>query len=146
MTMSTRGSAVTPSSENSDFVVFRPIGPRLNSISPYATVPISPDSGDMNVCTAVVLVFVSDAAPWIQSLMTTSTPRPADSLLAATATALKKFNGPSADSAVAGRIAAVRTTGFADLTTSVRKYAVSSIVSVPWVMTTPETSGIATSW
>ena len=42
-----------------------------------------------------------------------------------------------------GRIAAVSTTGFRDLTTRFRKYAVSSIVSVPWVMTMPATSGIA---
>ncbi len=41
-------------------------------------------------------------------------------------------------------MAAVSTTGFFDLTTRFRKYAVSSIVSVPWVMTTPATSGIAT--
>ena len=50
--------------------------------------PISPRSGDRNVCTAVVLVLVSEDAPWIQSLITTSTPRPAASLFAATATAL----------------------------------------------------------
>ena len=75
----------------------------------------------MNVCTAVVLVFVSDEAPWIQSLMTTSTPRPTASWLAATATALKKLSGPSADSAVDGRIDAVSTTGFFDLTTRFRK-------------------------
>jgi hypothetical protein len=39
----------------------------------------------------------------------------------------------------------VSTTGFRDLTTRFRKYAVSSIVSVPCVMTTPATSGIAVS-
>ena len=83
--------------------------------------PTSPRSGDRNVCTAVVLVLVSDEAPWIQSLTTTSTPRPAASLLAATATALKKLSGPSAESAVDGRIAAVSTTGFFDLTTRFRK-------------------------
>ena len=46
---------------------------------------------------------------------------PAASLFAATATALKKFSGPSAESAVAGRIAAVRTTGLRVLTTRLRK-------------------------
>src|SRR6476646_5150024 len=102
-------------------LVFLPTGPRYHSISPYATVPIKPESGDMNVCTAVVLVLVSDAAPWIQSLITTSTPRPPASLLAATATALKKFSGPSAERAVEGRIAAVRTTGLRDFTTRLRK-------------------------
>ena len=86
--MSTRGSAVTLSSEKSESAVFLPTGPRYHSASPYATVPIRPRRGDMNVCTAVVLVFVSDDAPWIQSLTTTSTPRPAASLFAATATAL----------------------------------------------------------
>ena len=30
----------------------------------------------MNVCTAVVLVLVSECAAWIQSFITTSTPRP----------------------------------------------------------------------
>lgn len=44
-----------------------------------------------------------------------------------------------------GRIAAVSTTGFFELTTRFRKYADSSIVSVPCVMTTPATSGMATS-
>ena len=83
--------------------------------------PTRPRSGERNVCTAVVLVLVSEDAPWIQSLTTTSTPRPAASLLAATATALKKLSGPSAESAVEGRIAAVRTTGFFDLTTRFRK-------------------------
>ena len=63
MMMSTRGSAVTPSSESSDVGVFLPIGPRFQSISPYATVPTRPVTGERNVCTAVVLVFVSDDAP-----------------------------------------------------------------------------------
>src|SRR6187402_873092 len=96
--------------------------------------------GERNVWTAVVLLLVSEEPPWIQSLTTTRTPRPAASLLAATATALKKLSGPSADSAVEGRIAAVSTTGFLVLTTRLRKNAVSSIVSVPWVMTIPATS------
>jgi hypothetical protein len=80
-----------------------------------------PESGDRNVCTAVVLVLVSDDAPWIQSFTTTITPRSREVLLAATATALKKLSGPSAESAVEGRIEAVRTTGFGDLTTRFRK-------------------------
>ena len=83
--------------------------------------PTRPRSGERKVWTAVVLVLVSEDAPWIQSLTTTSTPRPAASLFAATATALKKLSGPSAESAVEGRMAAVRTTGFFDLTTRFRK-------------------------
>ncbi len=50
--------------------------------------PTSPRCGERKVCTAVVRVLVSDEAPWIQSLITTSTPRPAASGSAATATAL----------------------------------------------------------
>jgi hypothetical protein len=46
---------------------------------------------------------------------------------------------------VDGRIDAVITTGFFDLITRFRKYAVSSMVSVPWVMATPATSGCANS-
>ncbi len=66
-------------------------------------------------------------------------------MFAATATALKKFSGPSAESAVAGRIEPVRTIGLAVLATRFRKYAVSSMVSVPCVMTMPSTSAIAPS-
>jgi len=49
----------------------------------------------MKVCTAVVLVLVSECAPLIQSFMTTNTPRPLELESAATATALNRFNGPS---------------------------------------------------
>ena len=55
-------------------------------------------------------------------------------------TALRRLRGPSAERAVAGRIAPVSTTGFSLFTTRLRKNAVSSIVSVPCVITTPETS------
>jgi hypothetical protein len=51
------------------------------------------------------------------------------------------LSGPSADSAVAGRIAAVITTGLVVATVMLRKQAVSSSVSVPWVMTMPSTAG-----
>lgn len=45
--------------------------------------------------------------------------------------------GPSALMAVAGRMAPTRTMGFSLRTVEVRKNAVSSSVSVPWVTTTP---------
>ena len=45
------------------------------------------------------------------SFMTTSTPLPTAALLAATLTALSRFRGPSAEIAVAGRIAPTITTG-----------------------------------
>ncbi len=49
------------------------------------------------------------------------------------------FNGPSALSEVDGRIEPVSTTGLSVLTTRFRKYAVSSIVSVPCVIAIPST-------
>ena len=55
------------------------------------------------------------------------------------------FSGPSALSDVDGRIEPVRTTGLSLLTTRLRKYAVSSIVSVPCVMAMPSTSDCASS-
>ena len=66
---------------------------------------------------------------------------PARAGLAAAATALYRLAGPSALIAVAGRIEPTSTTGLSLLTTRFRKYAVSSMVSVPWVITTPSTSG-----
>ena len=59
--------------------------------------------------------------------------------LAATVTASRRFRGPSAEIAVEGRIAATTTTGLSLLSTRLRKKAVSSSVSVPWVITTPST-------
>ena len=55
------------------------------------------------------------------------------------------FSGPSALSDVDGRIDPVSTTGLSLFTTRLRKYAVSSIVSVPCVIATPSTSGCASS-
>src|SRR5574337_1085843 len=68
------------------------------------------------------------------------TPRSRASGLAATVAASKRFIGPSAESAVAGRMAPVKTTGLPGGRTRSRKKADSSMVSVPWVMTTPSTS------
>ena len=72
--------------------------------------------------------------------MVTSTPLPAASLLAATLTASYRFNAPSADRAVPGRMEPTTTMGLFVRTVRFRKYAVSSSVSVPWVMTMPSTS------
>ena len=54
-----------------------------------------------------------------------------------------RLAGPSALTAVAGRIAPVMTTGLPRAVTRSRKKAVSSIVSVPWVMTMPSTAASA---
>src|SRR5262249_25890493 len=55
--------------------------------------------------------------------------------------ALSRLSGPSALMAVEGRMAPTRTTGRSYLMVKLRKYAVSSIVFVPWVTTTPATFG-----
>ena len=73
----------------------------------------------------------------MRSLSMTRAPRFSASLLAARVTAASRLNGPSALIAVAGRMAPTTTTGFLLLTVRSRKKAVSSRVSVPWVMTTP---------
>jgi hypothetical protein len=108
---------------------------------PELTRPARPRWVLLKVPTWVVFVFATSRAKWISSFATTRTPRPPASGSAAVATALKRFMGPSALIAVAGRMAPTSTTGFELLTTRLRKYAVSSIVSVPCVITTPATSG-----
>lgn len=75
----------------------------------------------------------------------TSTPCPRAAALPATATAFSRLSGPSDDSAVAGRIAAVITTGFAVFTVRCSRYAVSSSVSVPCVITMPSIASLAAS-
>ena len=99
----------------------------------------------MKVWMAVVLVLVSECAPCIQSFIMTRTPRPLALGSPATPTALYRFNGPSALTAVEGRIEPTSTTGFALLTIRLRKKAVSSMVSVPCVITMPSTSFVASS-
>src|SRR6266700_3441999 len=94
---------------------------------------------------AVVLVFVSECAAWIWSFITTRTPLSFAFGSAATATALYRFKGPSALTAVDGRIEPTSTTGLSLFTVKLRKYAVSSIVSVPCVTTMPSTAGVESS-
>lgn len=50
---------------------------------------------------------------------------------------VSRLRGPSAEIAVAGLIDPVKTTGFSVLRVRFRKKAVSSMVSVPWVITNP---------
>ena len=58
-------------------------------------------------------------------------------------TALSRLSGPSALIAVAGRIDPTSTTGLSDRTVRFRKYAVSSSVLVPDVITKPATAGVS---
>ena len=77
--------------------------------------------------------------------ITTSTPCPAAAGLAATPTAWYRLAGPSAEIAVPGRMAPVKTTGLPLLSSRCSRYADSSMVSVPWVTTRPSTSSCASS-
>ena len=86
-----------------------------------------------------MLVLLTVLAAKMQSENTTSTPLPFASLEAATQTASYRFIYPSAEIDVAGRIEPVKTTGLSVLTARFKKYAVSSIVSVPCVTTNPTT-------
>ena len=87
--------------------------------------------GDMVVCT--------------YSFRDIITPRPRALALLARVTAWRRFRGPSALSAVAGRIAPTTTMGLVELMVICRKKAVSSRESVPCVTTTPATSSFANS-
>jgi hypothetical protein len=66
-------------------------------------------------------------------------PRPRASGLAATSTALIRLAGPSHDSSLEFLIAPVMTTGTPAGMERSRRYAVSSMVSVPCITTTPST-------
>ena len=107
--------------------------------------PTGPALGDLKVWTSVVFVLVTSRALWISSFSVTRTPRPRLSGAAAILTAFRRLSGPSAPIAVAGRMAPTSTTGLSVATVRSRKNAVSSIVSVPWVTTTPPTAWSLTS-
>ena len=87
--------------------------------------------------------FATRRAAWIVSFATTRTPRPTDCGSAATLTALWRLAGPSAPSAPAWRIAPVRITGMPPAAVRSKKNAVSSMVSVPWVITTASAAPLA---
>ena len=93
-----------------------------------------------------MFVLVTSRAPLIWSFIAIRTPCPIASSLPARRTAFKRLTGPSALIAVAGRIAPTRTTGFLLFTVKFRKKAVSSKVSVPWVITIPSTSFWPNNW
>ena len=74
---------------------------------------------------------------------TICTPSERESGSAACANAEAMLAGPSACGSSAGRCAPVKTTGRGSAATRSARKAVSSIVSVPWVTTTPSMSGSA---
>jgi len=87
------------------------------------------------VSTRKAFDLVTSRALWISLLRMVSTPRPAASGAAASRIASSRLRSASVPSALGGRMAPVTTTGRSDLTVRCRKYAVSSSVAVPWVMT-----------
>ena len=101
------------------------------------TRPSGPVWGDENAVSEVVSVLRTHRAWWISPPKQTRTPIPAAASLAATETASSVFAGPSAPGALAGRIAPVNTIGASASWRTSQSIAVSSIVSVPWVTTTP---------
>ncbi|MNY44142.1 hypothetical protein D3C86_1791450 [compost metagenome] len=99
----------------------------------------------LNASVLMLIILLTSRPDWISSFMVTSTPLPRASLLLATATALYRFSMPSADIAVPGRMEPTTMIGFSVFSTRFRKYAVSSRVSVPWVITMPSTSLLSAS-
>src|SRR3546814_298830 len=104
-----------------------------------------PWTADFMFSTVGVLVLVTKRAAWTQSFSMTSTPSPQASRREASKMALYRLRGPSALKAELGRTAPVSTTGLLLLIVRFRKYAVSSSVSVPCVITTPSIFGSASS-
>ena len=96
-----------------------------------------PRSGLRNVSSRSVDVFVTSRAVWISSLRRTRTPRPRASGAPATRTAFRRLSPASELRPVAGRCDPTSTTVASTLRVRFRKYAVSSSVAVPCVITTP---------
>ena len=87
------------------------------------------------------LLGTAPVLPGFRISQTTSTPHAPGAI--ATATASRRFCGPSGAKAETGRMATAITTGLLGRSTVCKKNAVSSAVSVPWVMTTACTSSLA---
>jgi hypothetical protein len=141
--MSTRGSGAFSGTLNRGRV--DPTTGSTNLTVAASTKPAGPAFGETNVCRLVVLVLVASRDSWMVSLRTISTPRPWASFEAATFTAPCRLAGPSALIAVEGRMDPTSTTGLSLATTCSRKNAVSSIVSVPCVITTASASPLPNS-
>ncbi len=144
VTMATRGHAEASlgrrSTAEPDALRLRRPGPE-RAQAPFLDAAIGPASPEAKASSRYGWTLRTSSAEWTVPATTTTTPcAPGD---VATATASARFCGPSACSDVAGRIAAVSTTGLDGAMTRCRKYAVSSSVSVPCVTTIAATSGRA---
>jgi hypothetical protein len=104
---------------------------------PSLSQPIGPVSRDPKADGLDVCVLATKRAAWISSLKTTSTPSPRATVLAATWMAASRFAGPSAPGSEGPRIAPVTTVGALPAHSRSSANAVSSMVSVPCVITTP---------
>ena len=100
---------------------------------PGTAMPTGPWPGETRAWTREESCLRAQRAAWISSLSTSTVPRPRGS--AATCDAQSRLRGPSAEISEPLRIAPAKTTS--DSTVRSQKNAVSSIVSVPWVTTTP---------
>ena len=102
--------------------------------------PTGPEPGDWNVAVEVVSVFVTLRAAWSSPFAHTSAPQPRAAGLSATRKAARRLRGPSVPLSSAWRIEQVNTIGAATVSSPASRsvsHAVCSIVSVPWVTTTP---------
>ena len=112
VTTPTSGSASMAAMSNSLVVVCGRVTARYQRGTPSTTNPNGP-CGEANASSRMACTLVTSRALCTSSFITTSTPRPADEGCAATATACSRLAGPSAASAVPGRMAPVSTMGLA---------------------------------
>ena len=102
-----------------------------------STRPTGPATGEPKAAGLVAWTLRAQRAAWSSPAKATRTPSPRQAGSAAAAAAARRFAGPSAPGADAGRIAPVKTTGASPPCSRSHRKAVSSSVSVPWVTTTP---------
>ena len=131
-----------PASNAVEVEGWRPAGRRVTTpTSAPCTQPSGPPCGLVKVSAASVWVLRVPRAGNSCPPKPMRTPSPRAAGFAAAVTASPRFRGPSLSGASAARCAPVRTTGRSSSWKRSRKNAVSSVVSVPWVTTTPATSG-----
>lgn len=112
---------------------------RCGAVPRSSATGIPPEKG----CGAVVETLASPRTVCTTPAKDSSTPSPRCAGSAAAAIASARFAGPSATGESAGCCAPVKTTGRGSVWVRSTRREVSSIVSVPWVTTTPATSGEA---
>jgi hypothetical protein len=136
----TSGTSATRARSPSGRTVGGRAGGTAYTTRPSSTFPTAAACGAENAAESVACIFTAVSPAKIRPANTTIAPRPALAGLAATRAASSRFFGPSHPSSLEVRMAPVMATGRPVGSVRARMYAVSSIVSVPWVTTIPAAS------